>query len=100
MSIDDLKNRMISIQVNEPWDWKYGILTGRISEIDYKRLTISLTKSIKGNKFRSNKLAVSARYEGDSIETLIKERSLIVGGALIKAETGETDYVLIGTLKL
>lgn len=62
MKPEDLKYRMISIQVSEPWDWKYGILTGRISEIDTKRLTISMTKSIKGNKFRSSKLTVSARY--------------------------------------
>ena len=46
MKPEDLKNRMISIQVSEPWDWKQGILTGRISEIDIKGLTISLTKSI------------------------------------------------------
>ena len=91
---------MISIQVSEPWDWKHGILTGRIVEFDIDRLIISLTKSLKGNKFKSNKLTVSARYQGDSMETLIKKRNLTIGGALIKDETKETDYILIGTLKL
>jgi len=100
MKLEDLNNRMISIQVNEPWEWKYGILSGKIIEIQENKLTIELTKSISGNKFTCNKLTVSARYQGESILTLIKKGELTIGGALLMENTDEFDYILIGTLKL
>ncbi|WP_319591630.1 hypothetical protein [uncultured Draconibacterium sp.] len=100
MKLDDLRNRMISIQVDEPWEWEFGILNGQIVEFNNKILTIELSKSISGEKFESSKLIVSARYEKDSILTLLKEKELTVGGALIKEDFDESDYILIGTLKL
>lgn len=100
MKLEDLTNRLISIQVNEPWEWKYGIITDRITDNRTDRLIITLTKSIKGNKFRSNKLTVSARYEREAFMTLVEKRNLTVGGALIKEDSGEADNILIGTLKL
>lgn len=100
MKLDDLNRRMISIQVNEPWDWKYGILTGRIVQYDEKRLIIVLTKPIKGDKFSSTFLTVYPRYKSDSILTLLNNKHLTVRGELIKKDSDETDYILIGTLKL
>ena len=100
MKLEDLNNKIISIQVNEPWEWEYGVLNGRIIEFDNNKLIIVLTKSIKGNKFVSHKLTVSARYDGESILTLLEKKSLTVGGALIQEKSNEVDYILIGTLKL
>ncbi len=100
MKPEDLKNRMISIRVNEPYDWKQGIVTGRITDINDNQLIISLTKSLRGQKFRSNTLIIQPRYKGDNFETLIKKKQLTVGGSLIKNNSDETDYILIGDLKL
>jgi hypothetical protein len=91
---------MISIRVNEPYDWRQGIVTGRITDILDNKLILSLTKSLRGQKFRSNKMIVQPRYQGDNFETLIKRKQLTVGGALIKDNSDETDYILIGDLKL
>lgn len=100
MKPEDLKNRTISIRVNEPYDWKQGIVTGRITEIKDNQLIISLTKSLRGQKFRSNTMIIQPRYQGDNFETLIKKRQLTIGGALIKDNFDETDYLLIGDLTL
>ena len=100
MKPEDLKNRMISIRVNEPYDWKQGIVTGRITDINDNQLIISLTKSLRGQKFRSNTLIIQPRYQGDNFEALIKKRQLTVGGSLIKNNSDETDYILVGSLKI
>jgi len=100
MKPEDLKNRMISIRVNEPYDWKQGIVTGRITDIKDNQLIISLTKSLRGQKFRSNIMIAQPRYQGDNFETLIKKKQLTIGGTLVKNNSNETDYILIGNLKL
>jgi hypothetical protein len=100
MKPEDLKDRIISILVNEPFDWKQGIVTGRITDIKANQLIISLTKSLRGQKFRSNTMIIQPRYQGDHFETLIKKGQLTVGGALIKNSSDETDYVLIGILTI
>lgn len=96
----DLKNRKISIRVNEPYDWTQGIVAGRIIDIFDDRMILSLSKSIRGQKFRSSKMIVQPRYEGENFETLIKNKQLTVGGTLIKENSNETDYILIGDLKI
>lgn len=100
MKTEDLKNKMISIRVNEPFDWKQGIVTGRITDIKDNKMIISLTKSLKGQKFRSNTMIIQPRYEGDDFEILIKKKILTVGGVLYKDGSNETDYILIGSLKI
>jgi hypothetical protein len=100
MKPDHLIDRMISIRVNDPFDWKQGIVTGRITDIKDDKLIISLTKSLRGQKFRSNKMIIQPRYEGDNFEILIKKKLLTVGGALFKDGSDETDYILIGSLKI
>jgi hypothetical protein len=100
MKPEDLKDRMISIRVNEPYDWKQGIVTGQIIDIKDNKLIISLTKTLRGQKFRSNTMIIQPRYQDDNFDTLIKKRLLTVGGALIKDNSDETDYLLIGDLTL
>jgi len=100
MNPEKLINKKITIQVSEPWDWDKGILTGRITDFEDDNLIIELTKIFKGDKFQSKKLYVQPRYQGDNIMTLIKEKRLNIGGLLIKENSNEKEYVLIGSLRI
>lgn len=91
----------MTILVVEPWDWGQRRLNGVVeTETADNKIIVRCSKRITGNKFRSHLIQLSPRYEGDNFVSLSKNKTVTVGGALIRERTGELDYVFIGTVKI
>ncbi|RZK13022.1 MAG: hypothetical protein EOO43_18310 [Flavobacterium sp.] len=96
-----LKGRTVRINVSEPYEWKHGYLFGTIiygsSE---ERIIVKLTKVIKGKKLTSDILKITPRYENETFKSLSHNYSVTVSGSLIKEDSAEFDYILIGSITL
>lgn len=96
-----LKGRTVRIIVNEPYEWKHGNLFGTIIyDRDGKKIIVKLSNEIKGDKLTSDLLELSPRYEKETFKPLTQNYSVTVGGALIKEDSDEFDYVLIGSITI
>lgn len=96
-----LKGQTLRIIVNEPFEWDYGNLFGTIEDDrGGKSLKVRLTKTIKGNKMTSDLIELRPRYEKESFKPLNKYYSVTVGGALIKEDSDEFDYIIIGSVTI
>lgn len=100
MELTHLINKQIIVRVKDDFDSKAKILSGRVYEVYHDKIRIQLSKSYRGGKFRSNKMELTPRYQGEDIFTFIRKKELTIGGALLKKDSEEVDYVLIGTIKL
>jgi len=96
-----LKGRTVRIIVSEPFEWAHGNLFGTIIyDRGGEKITVKLSKEIKGKKFTSDLLELSPRYEKETFKPLTQNYSVTVGGALIKENSSEFDYMLIGSVTI
>lgn len=96
-----LKGKTIQLSVNEPYEWSEGKLIGIVEDgLDAKRLKVRLNKKIKGKNLSSDLLLLSPRYENEDFRKLLKNESITVGGALIKDNSDEFEYILIADIML
>lgn len=96
-----LKGQTVRILVSEPFEWDYGNLFGTIEDDrGGKSLKVRLTKTIKGKKLTSDLIELRPRYENESFKTLNQYYSVTVGGALIKENSDEFDYIIIGSVTI
>ncbi len=111
LSIDDfikvmenkifIKGKAIQISVNEPYEWSEGELLGIVEEdLDAKKLKVRLNKNIKGKNLSSDFLLLSPRYENEDFSKLLQNKSVTAGGALIKDNSDEFEYILIADIML
>jgi hypothetical protein len=90
----------VRIIVSEPYEWAYGNLFGTVISSKGNKILIKLSKPIVGNKWESDLLEVSPRYQGESFKPLEQYYSVTIGGALRKENSDEFDYILIGTITI
>lgn len=96
-----LIGKTVRIIVSEPFEWSHGNLFGTIEDDrGGDNLKVRLTKEVKGNKLTSNLLELKPRYEKETFKPLSQNYSVTVGGALIKNDSEDFDYVLIGTVTI
>ncbi|HWZ04660.1 MAG TPA: hypothetical protein VNX40_13680 [Mucilaginibacter sp.] len=96
-----LKGRTVRIIVNEPYEWTHGNLFGTIIyDHSGEKIMVKLSKEIKGEKFTSDLLELRPRYEKETFKHLTQNYSVTVGGALIKENSSEFDYILIGSVTI
>ena len=95
-----LAGQGVRIIVNEPYEWKYGNLFGRVVKQTGNVLLIKLSKQIQVNTFTSDLMELRPRYQGDTFKPVEQFYSVTVGGTLINPENNERDYVLIGTVAM
>lgn len=89
----------VRIIVHEPYEWNQGNLFGTIIYARGKMLIrVKLSKPIKGSKLTSDILELSPRYEKETFKPLLRNASVTIGGALIAEETGDFDYIIIGSV--
>lgn len=96
-----LRGRTVRIIVSEPFEWKHGNLFGTIEDDrGGKRLKVRLTKKIKGKKLTSDLVELKPRFEKETFKPLLQNYSVTVNGALIKENSEDFDYILIGTVTI
>lgn len=96
-----LRGRTVRIIVNEPHEWEHGNLFGTIIyDRGDKKIIVKLSKEIKGNKLTSDLLELSPRYEKEAFKPLTQNYYVPVGGALVKKDSDEFDYILIGSVTI
>ena len=96
-----LKGKTVRIIVSEPFEWTHGNLFGTIIyDSDGKKIIVKLSKEIKGKKITSDLLELSPRYEKETFKPLTQSYSVTVGGALVKENSTELDYILIGSVTI
>ena len=96
-----LRGQTVRIIVNEPYEWQHGNLFGTIIyDRGGKKIIVKLSKEIKGNELTSDLLELSPRYEKETFKPLTQNYSVTVGGTLVKEESDEFDYILIGSVTL
>jgi len=61
---------------------------------------VKLTKPIKGKKLTSDLIELKPRYEKETFKPLGQHYSVTVGGALVKEENDEFDYIIIGSVTI
>jgi len=95
-----LKGQTVRIIVSEPWDWEENLFGTILSERGGDKLLVKLTKTIKGNKLTSDLMELKPRYEKETFKPLGHYYAVTVGGALVKEENDEFDYIIIGSVTL
>jgi hypothetical protein len=96
-----LRGKTVRIIVSEPFEWHHGNLLGTIEDDrGGKRLKVRLINEIRGNIFTSDLIELKPRYEKETFKPLLQNYSVTVGGALIKDDTEEFDYIFIGTVTI
>ncbi|MEZ2339243.1 hypothetical protein AB6735_26600 [Mucilaginibacter sp. RCC_168] len=96
-----LKGRTVRIIVSEPFEWAHGNLFGTIIyDHGAEKIIVKLSKEIRGEKLTSDLLELSPRYEKETFKPLTQNYSVTVGGALIKENLSEFDYILIGSVTI
>ena len=96
-----LRGKTVRIIVSEPFEWDHGNLFATIEDDrGDKRLKVRLTKEIRGNKLTSDLMELKPRYEKETFKPLLQNYSVTVGGALIKDNSEDFDYILIGTVTI
>lgn len=96
-----LTGKSVRIIVSEPFDWEEGNLFGKIlSDRGSDKLLIKLTNPIKGKKLISDLIELRPRYEKETFKPLVQYYSVTVGGALVKPETDEFEYIFIGSVTI
>ena len=96
-----LYGKRVKIHVDEPWDLSGTDYFGKIiGEKEGNKLLVKLTDAIKGDKITSSLMEISPRYENETFKPLKKQQEVTVGGALVKENSEEFDYVIIGTVTL
>lgn len=96
-----LKGETVRIIVDEPWDWQQGNLFGTIvSDRGGDKLLVKLTKEIRGSKLTSDLIELKPRYEKETFKPLTQNYSVTVGGALVRKDSNEFDYIIIGSVTI
>src|SRR5690606_35783285 len=95
-----LKGQTVRIIVSEPWDWEENLFGTIISDRGGEKLLVKLTKPIKGKKLTSDLIELKPRYEKETFKPLGQHYSETVGGALVKEENDEFDYIIIGSVTI
>ena len=95
-----LKEQTVRIIVSEPWDWEENLFGTIISDRGGEKLLVKLTKPIKGKKLTSDLIELKPRYEKETFKPLGQHYSVTVGGALVKEENDEFDYIIIGSVTI
>jgi hypothetical protein len=95
-----LKGQTVRIIVSEPWDWEENLFGTIISDRGGEKLLVKLTKPIKGKKLTSDLIELKPRYEKETFKPLGQYYSVTVGGALVKEENDEFDYIIIGSVTI
>ncbi len=95
-----LKGQTVRIIVSEPFDWD-GYLFGTIlSDRGGDKLLVRLTKPLKGKKLTSDLIELRPRYVNETFISLSKHYSVTVGGALVKENSDEFDYIIIASITI
>ena len=96
-----LRGKTVRIIVSEPFEWDHGNLFGTIEDDrGGKRLKVRLINEIRGNILTSDLMELKPRYEKETFKPLLQNYSVTVGGALIKDDSEDFDYILIGTVTI
>lgn len=95
-----LKGHTVRIIVSEPWDWEENLFGTILSDRDGDKLLIELTKPIKGQRLTSNLIELRPRYGKETFKPLLQYYSVTVGGSLIKKESDDSEYIIIGSVTL
>ena len=95
-----LKGKTVRIIVNEPWEWKENLFGTILSDRGGDKLLVRLTKSISGKKLTSDLIELKPRYEKETFKPLSQYYSVTVGGALVKEDSDEFDYIIIGSVTI
>lgn len=96
-----LRGKTVRIIVNEPFEWSKGNLFGTIEDDrGGKTLKVRLTKVIKGNKMSSDLMKLKPRCAKETFKPLIQNYSVNIEGALIKDDSEDFDYILIGSITI
>lgn len=95
-----LKGQTVRIIVSEPWDWKENLFGTILSDRGGDKILVELIKPIKGKKLTSNLMELRPRYEKESFKPLSQYYSVTVGGALVKKNSDDFDYIIIGIVTL
>jgi hypothetical protein len=96
-----LRGKTVRIIVSEPFDWNFGNLFGTIEDDrGGKMLKVRLTNKIRGFKLTSDLIVLKPRYKKETFKPLLQNYSVTVGGALTKDDSGDFDYLLIGTVTI
>ncbi|PHQ28865.1 hypothetical protein [Leeuwenhoekiella nanhaiensis] len=95
-----LKGQTVRIIVSEPWDWKENLFGTILSDRGGEKLLVKLTKPIKGKKLTNHLIELRPRYEKEAFKPLGQYYSVTVGGALVKEENDEFEYIIIGSVTI
>ena len=61
---------------------------------------VRVTKPLKGKKLTSDLIELRPRYEKEAFKLLSQYYSVTVGGALVKEDSDEFDYIIIGSVTI
>lgn len=96
-----LRGKTVRIIVSEPFEWSHGNLFGTIEDDKGgKKLKIRLTQEIESSKLISDIIVLKPRHEKETFKPLLQNYSVTVGGALIKDDSVDLDYLFIGTVTI
>ncbi|UWX55741.1 hypothetical protein NYZ99_04765 [Maribacter litopenaei] len=95
-----LKGQTVRIIVSEPWDWEENLFGTILSDRGGDKLLVKLTKPIKGKTLTSDLLELRPRYEKETFKPLSQHYSVTVGGALVKEDSDEFDYIIIASITI
>lgn len=95
-----LKGQTVRIIVSEPWDWEGNLFGTILSDRGGNKLLVRLTKTLKGKKFTSDLIELRPRYEKETFKPLSQYYFVTVGGGLVKEDSDEFDYIIIGSVTI
>jgi len=95
-----LKGQTVRIIVNEPWDWEGNLFGTILSDRGGDKLLVRLTKPLKGKKLTSDLIELRPRYVKETFKPLSQHYSVTVGGGLVKEDSDEFDYIIIGSVTI
>ncbi len=95
-----LKGQTVRIIVSEPWDWSENLFGTILSDRGGEKLVVKLTKPIEGKKLTSDLIELIPSYKKTTFKPLLQHYSVTVGGALIKENSEEVEYIIIGSVTI
>ena len=95
-----LKGQTVRIIVSEPRDWEGNLFGTILSDRGGDKLLVRVTKPLKGKKLTSDLIELRPRYEKEAFKLLSQYYSVTVGGALVKEDSDEFDYIIIGSVTI
>lgn len=95
-----LKGQTVRIIVSEPFDWEGNLFGTILSDRGGDKLLVRLTKPLKGKKLTSDLIELRPRYVNETFIPLSKHYSVTVGGALVKENSDEFDYIIIASITI